>query len=64
MNLVIISYVLTILAIVNIILIIIYVLGGHFPLWLFIWHGIWGVLVGIVLIVVSRRYQERRIVSH
>jgi hypothetical protein len=64
---VIISYIMTILAIVNIILIAIYIFSGHFPLWIFIWQGIWGILVAIVLIAVSRRYkdhQERRIASN
>ena len=62
---VIISYVMTILAIVNVLLLVIYIFGGHLPLWIFIWQGIWGILVAVVLTIVSRRYrayQEKRIV--
>lgn len=64
---VIISDIMVILAIVNIALMVIYLTSGHLPLWLFLWQGIWGILIAIVLTVVSRRhgdYKERRIMAN
>jgi len=53
------SYVLTILAIVNIILLGIFIFSGHYPVWLLIWQGIYGILIAVVLTVVSRRYGKK-----
>jgi len=52
------SYILTILAIVNIILLAIFIFSGHYPVWLLIWQGIYGLLLAIVLTVVSRHYRK------
>jgi len=52
------SYILTILAIVNIMLLAIFIFSGHYPVWLLIWQGIYGILLAIVLTVVSRRYRK------
>jgi len=57
-NIIIVSYILTILAIVNIILLVAFIFIGHYPMWLLIWQGIYGILIAIVLTVVSRRYRK------
>jgi len=53
------SYILMIIAIVNVILLGIFMFSGHYPMWLLIWQGIYGILIAIVLTVVSRRYRIR-----
>jgi hypothetical protein len=58
------SDILTILAIVNIILLAVFLFSGHYPLWLLIWQGVLGILMAFVLTVVSRHYKERRIVPN
>jgi hypothetical protein len=52
------SDILTILAIVNIILLAVFIFSGHYPVWLFIWQGVFGILIAVVLTVVSRRYRK------
>ena len=53
------SYILTILAIVDVILLGIFMFSGHYPMWLLIWQGIYGILIAVVLTVVSRRYRKK-----
>lgn len=52
------SDILTILAIVNIILLAAFTFSGHYPVWLLIWQGVFGILIAVVLTVVSRRNRK------
>jgi len=57
-NIIMVSHILTFLAIVNIILLAAFIFSGHYPVWLLIWQGVYGILIAIVLTVVSRRYRK------
>ncbi|MGQ9515565.1 MAG: hypothetical protein ACUVTL_11080 [Thermoproteota archaeon] len=48
------SYAPTVLAILNVFLIVVYLFSGSIPAWLIIWQAIWGTLVAIVLTIISK----------